>query len=94
MRLKQSRMYGGRIGYSFYPNMAVEISGTHQPKYRLAYRLPAVDLTESIQGMAIQAHVGQGMTQAAATVAVQAQIPSAGIPQLLILLKCQLMYLC
>ncbi|MDP5109869.1 MAG: porin family protein [Rickettsiaceae bacterium] len=80
MRLKQSRMYGGRIGYSFYPNMAVEISGTHQPKYRLAYRLPAVDLTESIQGMAIQAHVGQGMTQAAATAAVQAQIPSAGIP--------------
>lgn len=80
MRLKQSRMYGGRVGYSFYPNMAVEISGTHQPKYRLAYRLPAVDLTESIQGAAIQSLVGQGMTQVAATAAVQAQIPSAGIP--------------
>lgn len=53
MRLKQSRMYGGRVGYSFYPNMAVEISGTHQPKYRLAYRLPAVDLTESIQSAGI-----------------------------------------
>lgn len=80
MRLKQSRMYGGRVGYSFYPNMAIEISGTHQPKYRLAYRLPAVDLTESIQGAAIQSLVGQGMPQAAATAAVQAQIPSAGIP--------------
>lgn len=80
MRLKQSRMYGGRVGYSFYPNMAVEISGTHQPKYRLAYRLPEVDLTESIQGAAIQSLVGQGMPQAAATAAVQAQIPSAGIP--------------
>jgi len=40
MRLKKSHMYGGRIGYSFYPNMMVEISGTHQPKYRMAYRLP------------------------------------------------------
>ncbi|CAN0603460.1 unnamed protein product, partial [Ectocarpus sp. 12 AP-2014] len=58
MRLKQSRMYGGRVGYSFYTNMSVEISGTHQPKYRLAYRLPAVDLTESIQGLAIQSLVG------------------------------------
>jgi opacity protein-like surface antigen len=40
MRLKKSHMYGGRIGYSFYPNMMIEISGTHQPKYRMAYRLP------------------------------------------------------
>ena len=40
MRLKKSHMYGGRIGYSFYTNMMVEISGTHQPKYRMAYRLP------------------------------------------------------
>ena len=41
MRLKKSHMYGGRVGYSFYPNMMVEFSVTHQPKYRLAYRLPA-----------------------------------------------------
>ena len=40
MRLKKSHMYGGRIGYSFYPNMMIEISGTYQPKYRMAYRLP------------------------------------------------------
>ena len=40
MRLKKSHMYGGRIGYSFYLNMMIEISGTHQPKYRMAYRLP------------------------------------------------------
>jgi opacity protein-like surface antigen len=44
MRLKQSRMYGGRIGYAFYPGMMIELSATHQPKYRLAYRLPAKPL--------------------------------------------------
>lgn len=44
MRLKKSHMYGGRIGYSFYPNMMLEISGTHQPKYRLAYILPEQEL--------------------------------------------------
>lgn len=42
MRLKQSRMYGGRVGYAFYPGMMIELSGTHQPKYRLGYKLPAV----------------------------------------------------
>jgi hypothetical protein len=40
IRLKKSHLYGGRIGYSFYPNMMIEFSGTHQPKYRLAYILP------------------------------------------------------
>lgn len=45
MRLKQSRMYGGRIGYAFYPGMMIELSVTHQPKYRLAYRLPSQDLS-------------------------------------------------
>lgn len=80
MRLKQSRMYGGRVGYSFYPNMSVEVSGTHQPKYRLAYRLPAVDLTSSIQGMVTQTLVAQGLATAAASAVAQAQFPSAGIP--------------
>lgn len=42
MRLKQSKMFGGRVGYSFYPNMMIEVSYTHQPKYRLAYILPEV----------------------------------------------------
>ena len=42
MRLKQSRMYGGRIGYAFYPGMMIELSVTHQPKYRLGYKLPPV----------------------------------------------------
>lgn len=40
MRLTQSKMYGGRVGYSFYPGMMIELSGTHQPKFRLAYKLP------------------------------------------------------
>lgn len=40
MRLKKSYIYAGRIGYSFYPNMMVEISGNHQPKYKMYYRLP------------------------------------------------------
>jgi opacity protein-like surface antigen len=44
IRLKQSHIYGARVGYSFYPNMMVEIAGSYQPKYRLAYRLPHVDL--------------------------------------------------
>lgn len=44
VRLKQSRMFGGRIGYSFYPGMMIEISGTHQPKYGLQYELPEVEL--------------------------------------------------
>jgi opacity protein-like surface antigen len=41
IRLKKSHLYGGRIGYSFYPNMMLELSGTQQPKYRLAYILPS-----------------------------------------------------
>ena len=44
-RLKQSTMLGGRIGYSFYPNMMVEISGTYQPKYGLTYLLPLKPVT-------------------------------------------------
>lgn len=43
-RLKQSEMYGGRIGYSFYPGMMIEVSGTHQPKYGLTYVLPSFNV--------------------------------------------------
>ncbi len=42
-RLKQSRLVGGRIGYSFYPNMMVELHFTHKPKYGLTYMLPEAD---------------------------------------------------
>ncbi len=42
-RLKQSRLVGGRIGYSFYPNMMVELHFTHKPKYGLTYMLPESD---------------------------------------------------
>lgn len=80
MRLKQSRMYGGRLGYSFYPNMAVEVSGTHQPKYRLAYRLPVVDLTATVQGFVTQAFIAQGLVPAVAAARAAAAFPSAGIP--------------
>ncbi|WP_341756591.1 MULTISPECIES: outer membrane protein [unclassified Candidatus Tisiphia] len=38
--LKRSKMYSGKIGYSFYPQMAIEFSIMHQPKYRLHYVLP------------------------------------------------------
>lgn len=46
-RLKQSGMFGGRVGYGFYPGMMIEISGTYQPKYGFTYLLPTkeVDLT-------------------------------------------------
>jgi opacity protein-like surface antigen len=55
IRLKKSHLYGGRIGYSFYPNMMIELSGTHQPTYRLAYILPRKELTG---GMAIPGNPG------------------------------------
>jgi hypothetical protein len=41
--LKRSEMYSGKIGYSYYPQMAIEFSATHQPKYRLHYILPEID---------------------------------------------------
>lgn len=41
MELGRSTMIGGRVGYSFYPQMMVEVSGTHQPKYDVKYKLPA-----------------------------------------------------
>ena len=59
MRLKQSRMYGGRIGYAFYPGMMIELSATHQPKYRLAYRLPSQDLSSLVPGLAIPETPGE-----------------------------------
>lgn len=59
MRLKQSRMYGGRIGYAFYPGMMIELSATHQPKYRLAYRLPSKDLSSLVPGLAIPETPGE-----------------------------------
>lgn len=40
IRLSRSKMIGGRIGYGFYPNMMIEISGTHQPQYDLKYNIP------------------------------------------------------
>jgi opacity protein-like surface antigen len=54
IRLKQSRMYGGRVGYSFYPNMMIELSGSHHPTYRLAYILPESPVTSlPIPGVSI-----------------------------------------
>ncbi len=40
IKLNKSTMYGGRVGYSFYPGMMIELSGTHRPKYKLSYILP------------------------------------------------------
>lgn len=45
-RLKRSSMFGGRVGYSFYPNMMIELSGTYQPQYRLTYILPATKIEQ------------------------------------------------
>lgn len=41
--IKNSRMVGGRVGWSFYPNMALELSGTHQPKHSITYVLPKIE---------------------------------------------------
>lgn len=40
IRLKKSEMLGAKVGYSFYPNMMIELSGTYQPTFKLAYKLP------------------------------------------------------
>jgi len=50
-RLKQSTMFGARIGYSFYPGMMIEISGTYQPKYGLTYLLPVKSTGINIPGL-------------------------------------------
>ena len=41
--MDNSRMYGGRIGYVFYPNMKVELAASSRPKYRISYTLPAIE---------------------------------------------------
>ncbi len=46
--LKKSKMYSGKIGYSFYPQMAIEFSAIHQPQYQLHYVLPHMDVTPSV----------------------------------------------
>lgn len=43
--LKKSEMFSIKFGYSFYPQMAIGLAATHQPKYRLHYTLPAQALT-------------------------------------------------
>ena len=53
IRLKKSHIYSGIIGYSFYPGMMIEISGTYQPKYRMAYTLPKQSLSSLVQGLSI-----------------------------------------
>ncbi|MGI4776065.1 MAG: outer membrane protein [Janthinobacterium lividum] len=42
LSLKKSTNYSARIGYSFYPQMALELSSSYQPKYNLGYTLPAI----------------------------------------------------
>lgn len=53
IRLKKSHIYGGKVGYSFYPGMMLEVSGTHQPKHRMNYRLPAISLSSILPGLSI-----------------------------------------
>ncbi len=38
--VKNSMMYSAKIGYSFYPKMALELSATYHPKYPASYQLP------------------------------------------------------
>ena len=42
--LKKSEMFSIKFGYGFYPQMAIGLAVTHQPKYRLHYTLPAQTL--------------------------------------------------
>ena len=60
--------------------MLVELLVTRQPRYKLAYRLPATDLTSTIQGLVTQSFIGQGLDPAAASALAKARFSSAGIP--------------
>lgn len=48
IRLKKSEMFGGKVGYSFYPHMMIELSGTHQPTFKLAYKLPETPVVPGV----------------------------------------------
>jgi opacity protein-like surface antigen len=50
LTLKKSSMYSAKIGYSFYPQMAFEFSGTYQPTYKLGYKLPEAGIVPSMSG--------------------------------------------
>jgi len=50
LRLDNSPMYGGRIGYVFYPSMKIELSASHRPKYRIGYTLPAARVSPDSDG--------------------------------------------
>jgi hypothetical protein len=64
IRLKRSKMIGAKIGYSFYPNMMIEISGTHQPEFRLTYTLPEVSLSNfGLPGLSIPETGGKTKVQ-------------------------------
>ncbi len=43
--LKGSEMFSVKVGYSFYPQIAIGVIATYQPKYRLHYTLPAQTLS-------------------------------------------------
>lgn len=42
--LKRAETFGVRVGYSFYPQIAIGLSAAHSPKYRLHYTLPVQTL--------------------------------------------------
>lgn len=54
--LKKTKMHNAKIGYSYYPQMAIEFSITYQPSYRLHYILPEIPTT---LGAAIPKTAGQ-----------------------------------
>jgi opacity protein-like surface antigen len=51
LTLKKSSMYSARVGYSFYPQMALEFSATHQPRYKLGYVLPKTNIVPKTPGI-------------------------------------------
>lgn len=40
IRLKKSSMFTGRVGYEFYPHMALELTGTYQPSFGMGLAVP------------------------------------------------------
>lgn len=49
---KKSKLFGGDIGYSFYPNMSIEFSYVHHPEFYLGYKLPVTPEINTLLSMA------------------------------------------
>lgn len=50
LTLKKSKVFSAIIGYSFYPQMAFELTGSYHPSFKLGYKLPSSTNVPNIYG--------------------------------------------